>query len=45
MPTPYATAYSNVRGFSMRFEEFKISVPTMLPSLSCDASYSHLPNV
>jgi mRNA-degrading endonuclease RelE of RelBE toxin-antitoxin system len=34
MPAPYATAYSNARGFSMRFEAFKISIPTMLPSLS-----------
>jgi len=33
MPAPYATAYSNARGFSMRFEAFKISIPTMLPSL------------
>mgnify|MGYP001572135266 CR=1 len=31
---PYATAYSNERGFSIRFEAFRISIPTMLPSLS-----------
>jgi hypothetical protein len=32
IPALYATAYSNARGFSIRFEAFKISIPTMLPS-------------